>query len=160
MAFTGWLAGQRLTTQRLDLISSIPTSYNVVWTSTSGAAPSLGNGSLEGRYAMQGGLCHVWVSLKGGSTTTWGGGQHAFSLPVNAASRAIDTAMYAGSAIGLDSGANYYPGVSRIFQAGTVIMPISPTTSTGATPTEWNATRPFAWGTGDSMNLYCVYEYV
>lgn len=160
MAFTGWLAGQRLTAARLDVISGLWTPYAVAWTSSSGAAPSLGNGTLDAEYALVGGMCHVRVSLKGGSTTTWGGGQFAFSLPFNAASLGIDTAAHVGSAMGLDTGAAYYPGIARIWQAGTVIMPISPTSSTGATVGEWNATRPFTWGSGDSLSVQGAYKPV
>lgn len=159
MAYTGWPAGSRLTSARMDAISGIWTPYNVVWSSTSGAAPSLGAGGfLEGEYALVGGMCTVRVTLVGGASTTWGGGQFAFSLPFSVATLGNGAASYDGSALGLDSGAAYYAGVSRIWSAGTVIMPIGPTTATGSTPGEWNATRPFTWGNGDSLSVQGTYK--
>jgi hypothetical protein len=155
---TDWLAGMTITAARLLNDAGQWTTYTPTWTSSGGAAPSLGNGTLEGEYSLNGDTCTARVSLIGGSTTTWGGGQHRFALPFTAASLGNANFHWTGSAIGTDAGTAYYPGVSRIFSGGTFMMPLGPTTSTGSTPGEWNATRPFTWGNGDYLSLEITYK--
>lgn len=55
-------------------------SYPVQWTAT-GPNPSIGNGSLTGRYILNGSSCTVFIDLNVGSTTTFGSGNWLFSLP-------------------------------------------------------------------------------
>ncbi|MGW8326467.1 hypothetical protein ACWGLE_01025 [Streptomyces sp. NPDC055897] len=155
---TNWLAGQRITAGLLNNDAGQWTSYTPTWTSSSGAAPVLGNGTLDGEYSLNGSTCTIRVSLIGGSTTTWGGGLHRFALPFTAASLANANFSYVGSVLASDVGTFYYPGICRILSAGTFVMAISPNTSTGAAPAEWNATRPFTWGSGDYLSLECTYR--
>ncbi|WP_030333835.1 hypothetical protein [Streptomyces sp. NRRL B-1381] len=61
------------------------TAYTPAWTS-SGTAPSLGNGNVSGRYMKFGRTVHVVITLTWGSTTTPGSGNLSFSLPAAAAS--------------------------------------------------------------------------
>ena len=155
---TNWLAGMRVTAGLLNNDAGQWTSYTPTWTSSGGAAPSLGNGTLDGEYSLNGSTCTVRIGLIGGSTTTWGGGQHRFNLPFTAASLANSNFAWMGSAVGTDAGNAYYPGVCRVFSAGTFVMPLSPTTATGSAPGEWNATRPFTWGNGDYLALEVTYK--
>lgn len=160
MAYTGWLAGMRTTAAKLNAISAIWTPYTPTWTSSTGAAVSLGNGTLEGEHAMDGGLCHVRISLVAGSTTTFGGGQYRFALPFACASLAHSSMAYTGSALALDPGGAYYPGVSRVLSGDAFVMALSPTAATGATPGEWNASRPFSWGNTDNLSICLAYKPV
>lgn len=57
-------------------------TYTPVWAGTSN--PSLGNGSIEGRYSQNGKTVDFSIVLTVGSTTTRGSGNWTFSLPVNA----------------------------------------------------------------------------
>lgn len=59
------------------------TAYTPTWTQPSGVQPSLGNGTLTGRYIRQGRQCTVQIELTMGSTTTFGNNSVAyqFSLP-------------------------------------------------------------------------------
>lgn len=109
---------------------------------------------------MDGGLCHVRISLVGGSTTTWGGGQFRFALPFACASLAHASMAYTGSALALDPGGAYYPGVSRVLSGDSFVMALSPTSATGATAGEWNAARPFAWGNTDNLSIALAYKPV
>ncbi|MEV6571875.1 hypothetical protein [Streptomyces sp. NPDC051577] len=161
MAYTGWLAGMRTTAARLNLISGIWTPYTPTWTASTGAAPVLGAGAtLEGEYALTGGLCRVRISLVGSAATTWGGGQFRFALPFASASLAHASMAYTGSALALDPGGAYYPGVSRILSGDAFVMALSPTSATGATAGEWNASRPIAWGNTDNLSLSIAYKPV
>lgn len=55
-------------------------SYTPTWSAQS-TAPSLGNGSLIGRYMKIGRTVYVFIRLTVGSTTTFGTGSWSFSLP-------------------------------------------------------------------------------
>jgi hypothetical protein len=55
-------------------------SYTPTWT-TSGSAPSIGNGSLVGRYRIVGKKMDIWIQLTWGSTTNGGTGDFTFTLP-------------------------------------------------------------------------------
>src|SRR3990167_55478 len=57
------------------------TAYTPTWTS-SGTAPSLGNGTASGAYCQLGKLFLASFSVVAGSTTTFGSGTYFFALPV------------------------------------------------------------------------------
>lgn len=59
-------------------------SWSPAWT-TGSTEPTVGNGSLTGRYCLAGDLCHFSLELSWGTTTAWGsGGTHKWSIPVTA----------------------------------------------------------------------------
>lgn len=61
------------------------TPYNPTWGAVSGAAPTIGNGTLSGRYQQVGKTVHFIAQITMGSTTTYGSAQWTLSLPVLAA---------------------------------------------------------------------------
>lgn len=82
MAF---LAGERLTAARLNAELGLEwTDYTPTWV-TSGTQPSIGNGTLKGRWTRVGGLIHLRISMVAGTTTTFGTNAWSFGLPVTAA---------------------------------------------------------------------------
>ena len=131
-------------------------SYTPTWTAAT-TNPSIGNGTLTGRYIVIGKLCTYVLGLVTSTTTTYGSGDWAFSLPINA----VNTA-----------GINFY-GVAHIRKAGTAnyerIAQIAPYLSTsvinlfidptqGSNSTKISATDPFTWGNGDSIGFEITYE--
>lgn len=158
MPYTGFAAGMVLTAARLNEIAGLWVPYTPVWTSSSGAAPSLGNGTLTGTYKRNGGSITARWTLIGGSSTTWGGGQHQISMPFTAATLANSDDHWTGGALATDTGAAYYAGVSRLYSGSNLAYMLSPTTATGSTPTEWHATRPFTFGNGDRMSGQIEFE--
>jgi len=131
-------------------------SYTPTWTAAT-TNPSIGNGTLTGRYVVIGKLCTYVLGLVTSTTTTYGSGDWAFSLPINA----VNTA-----------GINFY-GVAHIRKAGTAnyerIAQIAPYLSTsvinlfidptqGSNSTKISATVPFTWGNGDSIGFEITYE--
>ena len=131
-------------------------SHTVSWTAAT-TNPSIGNGTLTGRYIVIGKLCTYVLGLVMGSTTTYGSGDWAFSLPVNA----VNTA-----------GINFY-GVTHLRKVGTAnyerIAEIVPANSVsvinvftdptqGSNSTEISATVPFTWGKGDALGFEITYE--
>ncbi len=131
-------------------------SYTVSWTAAT-TNPAIGNGTLVGRYIVIGKLCTYVLGLVMGSTTTYGSGNWAFSLPVNA----VNTA-----------GINFY-GVAHLRKAATAnyerIAQISPSLSVnkinmftdptpGSNSANLSATVPFTWGEGDALGFEITYE--
>lgn len=131
-------------------------AFTPTW-SASTTNPSLGNGVLDGRYVVFGTMCTLVVGLVMGSTTTYGSGNWAFSLPKSA----VNT-----------PGINFY-GVAHIRKAGTAnyerIAQISPKLSKtvislftdptqGSNSINISATVPFTWGNGDALGFQITYE--
>lgn len=59
-------------------------AYTPVWSSTSGTAPAIGNGTITGFFAVTGHICFVNIQLLFGSSSTFGSaGTWNFSLPLN-----------------------------------------------------------------------------
>ena len=59
--------------------------YTPTW-AADGSDPTIGNGTLAGRYIHAGDLVHYYGYLQYGSTSTSGSGAMSLSLPVTAAS--------------------------------------------------------------------------
>jgi len=132
------------------------TAYTPTWTAAT-TNPSIGNGTLAGRYTQIGKTCVLVIGLTMGSTTTFGSGNWSFSLPKTAKKT---------------SGINFY-GVAHIRKGGTAnyerVAQISPSLSTtvinmftdptpGSNSQSISATVPFTWGNGDSLGFQITYE--
>ncbi|MFI8104698.1 hypothetical protein [Streptomyces sp. NPDC086023] len=155
--YSGWAGGAHVTAEKLDEISGIWTPYTTTWTG-SVSNPAIGNGTMEAEYALCGGVCFVRVSVEMGSTTTYGSGQYKWTLPFQAATLATTKLGYIGSAYCTDAGVAYYAGITRAIGGESFMIAISPTTSTGSTPAEWNPVRPFTFASGDAINLFLAYK--
>ncbi|MEU6348877.1 hypothetical protein ABZ896_06075 [Streptomyces sp. NPDC047072] len=59
------------------------TTYTPAWAAAT-TAPALGNGTLTGKYAIVGKVCHFTALFTAGSTTTFGSGNYTFGFPVPA----------------------------------------------------------------------------
>jgi|GEM_PF-1936601 hypothetical protein len=131
-------------------------AYTPTWTGAS-INPSVGNGTLSGRYAVFGTVCVYTLGLYCGSTTTFGSGNWSFSLPI----AAVNT-----------PGINFY-GISHMRKSGTGnyerTAQIAPSVSTntislfidptpGSNLNNLNSTAPFTWGQGDALGFEITYE--
>lgn len=163
-------AGQFLTADDLqamvDQIDSLTapgwTSYTPTWAS-SGTAPSLGNGTLSGRYrrAANSDTVEVEIKLTFGSTTTAGTGFYNWALPVAAAAAAV-TATEVGSCQVTNAGDISQPGVAVLASSTLVIGTVGPWPNSATTVNNRGgqiaATAPFAFGSGDSIVLRLRYQ--
>lgn len=131
------------------------TSYSPTWTTSNATQPSLGNGSLTGRYKALGKT--VWFSLRfqAGSSTTFGDGLWTFSLPSGRAPTAVQSC--GGVLIGPSS--NRYPAACWL-STGTGVFRIIPYGGTGGVRTNSpnSGSVPFAWASGHQIILGGVYE--
>lgn len=133
-------------------------TYTPIWTTT-GSTPSIGNGSLLGRYFQLGRTITVQISLTIGSTTNPGvaGAAWIFTLPVSPLSSGFNI-MSLNAFAQHNSGAEIHLGKS-IIQAGTInlIRSYFPATSTG-TVGFTTATFPFTWANTDILSISGTYE--
>lgn len=135
----------------LFLTGTAWTSYTPNWTS-SGTAPSIGNGILIGKYKQIGKTVFVRVRLQIGSSTTTGTGNWRISLPVAAA----DSDGVVMPATYLDNGVNWHIGLVNCEYDGNTsyVVPLKGTAPSGAV----DATSPFTWNAGDSLVFNGSYE--
>lgn len=123
------------------------TSYTTTW-STTGTAPSLGNGTKVAGYLVSGKMCFVRICLIAGSTTTFGTGGFTFTLPGGVVAKTLANIGQVLPVVAYDSSAgNVVPGACLLGSAVTTLFP-----SAGGTGAAVTASAPFTWATGD----YCT----
>ena len=129
--------------------------YTPAWTTDvgGGSNPSLGNGTITGRYIQAGDLVHAHITLVIGSTSTAGTGRWQFSLPATAATEA-----------------NYgpapfiYKDVSAVTYYAGVVWVISDVVQIYMHHVSWNymgasvAGYPVTIGDGDILSTNVTYE--
>lgn len=150
-AFT---AGQKLTAAFLNNLFKgsagwIP--YTPVLGSASGTPPTIGNGTLTGRYAENGREGLVQISFVPGSTTTYGsaGAVWTWSLPP---ALVYNSLAIKGQASIVDISAGQRYNRSPVpFGAGAIHL----TSEAGVNVT--NA-APMTWATGDTCNIAIDFE--
>ncbi|MFF9324049.1 hypothetical protein ACF1AY_04950 [Streptomyces sp. NPDC014776] len=128
------------------------TVYTPTWTGTS-TNPSIGNGTITGRYMKIGRTVICEMNLVTGSTTTYGAGQYGFSLPAQAAASGVD----AEGTARLTAGATYI-GQAFIISGGTSMSAAFPTAATPANAGNMTPTAPATLAAGHTMRLSIVYE--
>lgn len=128
-------------------------TYDVQWTAAS-TNPSVGNGTLTGRFVMRGNMCLITVNITFGSSTNGGSGAWSFSLPFTAANNSVS---YFGVAQLRDSGNNSYPRIAQVSASGTAISTFIQMDS-ATNVSSVTATTPFTWATSDSMAFQVEYE--
>ncbi|WP_318203032.1 hypothetical protein [Streptomyces sp. SCL15-4] len=126
------------------------TVYTPTWSAST--APSLGNGTMNGRYMKIGRIVIAEVNLFPGSQTTYGAGSWAFSLPVTSASKST-TSLVMARMYDASTSANYC-GVGQIGSSDTAARFIAPSGST----VNVSAASPFTWAAGDECRIAMVYE--
>jgi len=124
-------------------------SYTPVWTTTGGTQPTLGSGYMIGRYRLQGKTCHVQLRLGFGATTTYGVGVFLLTLPV-----AFDP-QYTNMPLACylqDASVGAYLGVANAYLANQLVI-----YAVGA-PNGVNSALPFAWASGDYIEVNGAYQ--
>lgn len=138
------------------------TSYTPIWTCDTGTAPSIGNGTILGRYIKIGTLVIVQIKFTAGSTTTFGnGGAWNFSLPFNNSTTDYPTNHHAiGNCYIEDLATVGYNGVVRLIstQQNKAWPGSLSATGTYAGGSAISNTNPFTWATGDFLSMQFFYE--
>lgn len=140
-------AGEKITADKLNEGRTWQT-YAVAWTAVT-TNPSIGNGTLEGRYMQYGKLVVCEIGFAAGSTTNFGSGSWRFSVPLAATSQTYR--RWPCTILGRDGTVNY-GGIG--FLSSGIIIPAS----ADGTGTQWSSAAPFAWASGDEFHLQLTYE--
>jgi len=120
------------------------TTYTPTWT-TDGTAPSLGNGTLAGRYkALDASTYLFYIHFVAGSTTTFGTGAWHFDLPATAVAGRTQT-MYGRI---LDAGTDNKVCSAYILSGATLTTAIVPEGGNIVTNTV-----PMTWANTDELQL-------
>ena len=121
-------------------------AYTPAWTGT-GTNPSIGNGSILGRYMRKGREVRCQVALSCGSTTTFGSGTYLFGIPAGLTISSLGTVYNTiGTCWVVNQGVYHAFGTARVADATHVSLNI---TSGGANYTDWGATAPWTFKTTD-----------
>ncbi|WP_282377211.1 glycosyl hydrolase family 28-related protein [Pseudomonas sp. PS01302] len=137
-------------TSRFNSYSDQVKTFSPTWSQSTGPQPSIGNGSLTGKYTRQGYLVKFEMSLTVGSTTTFGNSASAwsFSLPVSGTQNSPQD-FIAGQCFDASASTDFL--VNGQIVAGANSMTIS---RNGAGVRDG---FPFAWGVGDTIKLSICY---
>lgn len=125
-------------------------TYTPTWTASS-SNPSLGNGTIVGRFTRVGKTVTVSITLTMGSTTTYGTGNWRFSYPV-AVRSSPDAAPDFGSGRAYDSSAPLRYVLSCLASSAGITCDAD-----GFDPNV-GPTIPFTWAQGDLLQLTITYE--
>lgn len=128
---------------------------------------TLGNGFNGSRYLLVGKTLDVLVSLKFGSTSTFGASAWRIGLPVGVTpyfdSLFITNGHARGQASLYDDSAatqKYWQGQAFLLSGTSTPIGIRFGSATAGTNTEVNSTVPFTWAAGDELSLRMRFEVV
>ena len=131
----------------LNVIGSGWATYTPVWSST-GTAPSIGNGGLGGFAMLAGKTVLYRIFLQGGSTTTYGTGTWGFSLPVFGNITAGDPVGYASA----NDGTTNHPCMAIAVSNSTIDL-VTCSSNAFVTPTV-----PFTFTNGQTLIINGSYQ--
>ena len=146
----GTVAGEVLTSTKLNTIGAAWETYTPAWTST-GVAPAIGNGSISGNWARINKTAFVNIFVVMGSTTTYGNGNYRFSVPAGVTVNGSQTNT--GTALMYDASAGYPAFLGLCTRVSASTVDISPTGSNSTTNL-----LPFTWANADQIRLMLIYQ--
>lgn len=143
---TVWQSGMVMTPARLN---GEWVNYTPTWAGASGN-PSLGNGSIAGRYLRMGQLVTYVGSINMGSTTTYGSGIWTVTVPIAAAGGSAGLTVGEAWIYDASTGANQRAAAVKFATAATIDF-----WSDGGAVT---SAVPFAWASPDQLRWTIQYE--
>ena len=153
-----FVAGSVLQAAELNGIGETYTTYTPVWSST-GTQPTIGNGSVTGRYVRINKLIQVQIRIVIGSTSTAGTGDYRLTFPVNAEfSGEFGWGACAGSGFIYDASAGTaYDMQASYVNSATTFRGLVYANSTQGTIT-WGQGSPITPATADEFVFNFIYE--
>lgn len=130
-------------------------NFTPTWSAVT-TPPSIGNGSIVGRYKKIGRVVHITIRLTWGSSTSGGTGNWQFSsFPED---RAITNNILPAQCLDSSPTGIAYPATALLTASGTPsVTRIGAHSATGAIGSV-SGTHPFSWGTGDVLILQGSYQ--
>lgn len=144
-----WLCWGRM---GADAATGAWVSYTPSWTAST-TNPTLGNGTVVGRYALAGKVCHVTIRLIPGSTTTFGTGTYLFGVPFTAASANVE---YMGVAR-LTAGSTFI-GQVDLGAGGALMNATFPSQSNPGIAANMSTVAPATFASGHTLRMSLTYE--
>lgn len=131
------------------------TTYTPAWTTT-GTSPSIGNGTLTGRYKeLDGTTLAVSINLLFGTTTSKGTGNWNFGLPAGFTTAGSHQVMYGHA---LDAGAANWIVIAQFASGATGTAEVHHTNPSGNAGNVGEVS-PFSWGAaGDALRMQGILE--
>lgn len=130
-------------------------NYTPAWLSDSGS-PTIGNGTLTGKFTLHGKLCTFRIKFVAGSTTTFGVSSWKFGFPITAfditVNRGFSLAGYAE-----DNAVSGY-AINHGVMNTTNLMYLRYQTGTGGASSTVGVTAPFTWANTDFFDVSGYYE--
>jgi len=126
-------------------------SYTPTWTAAT-TNPTVGNGTLQGWYSLNGKTCSVRIHLTMGSTTTYGSGSYRWDLPFTS----VGILAGAGNTIGTGNVYDTSGGSRTImfaYQGGNTYVQLATSGSVLVAPAS-----PFTFANGDSVSINLSFE--
>lgn len=150
-----WAVGNKITAALLngqlrDLINGF--GAKSAYTPTL-AGFTLGNGTMTGNYMQIQNMVWFEATLTFGTTTAAASAVPTCTLPVTAASSAVNNALVRAQFI--DAGINSYLASGRLLSTTTAAAYIIGASGVFTAP---STTTPFTWGNGDSIVWSGLYE--
>lgn len=133
------------------------TSYTPTWTA-SGTNPTLGNGTITGKYKQRGKVVDVRLTLTVGSTSTIGTGIYFFSLPVANATTEISGIDSHGWLLDTSTGLYYHIFCDSAGGASAIVVRLVVTSGTWGTLDTVQHNTPMTIATGDFLGITLTYE--
>lgn len=147
-----WKEIQNFRTQESDLVGSV--SYTVSWTST-GTQPSIGNGTLLGRYTLHGRAVHLNIQMTAGSSTSFGSGNWRFTAPLLSANNNM---KFFGLAYARKVNVSSHTFFCQLEPGSNDLYYFHTTSPTGSNVINLTPTVPFTWAANDILFLDLWYE--
>lgn len=140
-------------TCRFNDYSDQTKTYSPTWSQSSGLQPSIGNGSLTGKYTRNGYLVKFDMSLTVGSTTSFGNSSSAwqFSLPVGGTQNSNQD-LIAGFCFDASAGTDYLIGGQIASGSKQLIL--------SRNGSAVRAGYPFDWAVGDTIRASITYMVI
>lgn len=124
-------------------------AYTPTW-STTGNQPSIGNGSISGKFTFSGELVTITIGFFLGSSSTTGTGEFQFTSPFPS----DNLTFFIGSAWAVDIGTSYYIGSVRFANSASTMIIYSHGGTAG-----WQSTIPFTWSPASNDFLYFTCQF-
>lgn len=161
-----WVAGEKITAALLNTeirdnllaFGGAWQDYTPEWSST-GTQPGLVDGTIAGHFAEFGDFVIVRLVLTAGSFTSFGTGNWRFTYPKQAR---LHTPWHGhgGWFHVKESGGGRYFGMPRYVSPDTFTITYRAASQAGVLASDFNATGPLTWQSGDNLDGTFFYEAV
>jgi hypothetical protein len=131
--------------KRVPEVGGVWKNWTPTWTAST-TNPSIGNGTLSGRYCLIGKLITAKIFLQLGSTSTAGSGAYSFTFPIAPLNYRLVSGVYRLRNVG----GNLYEGAVEPFSATFALIRDGGTYVTNATP--------FSFADQDIIGIGLSYE--